>query len=201
MKSKKMYETILNDRYDVYEKTSDGLSKMLCLRELDQKFINYLEFDGDLDDLNVYAYNDLEQDVIDFNNETRSLFDELYEIILDVNMKKGWHFDINPVDKLHRFFYDIGRDRNDAHFDVYHMDWNPQQIPFRKISMSVQLSDSEDYDGGDLKLMYGFKEHTIPKKKGTIAIWPSFILHKVEPVTRGRRTSLVGWYEGDSSFR
>ena len=199
MKSEDVYKKLLKNKYDVYKTSYDGLSQMICLRELNQKFINYLEVDSDLNNLNMHGYNDLEAETIDYNDKNKSLFDELYDIVQDVNVQKGWNFDIKPVSRLNRLFYDI--DRNDAHYDVYHMDYNPHQIPNRKISISIQLSNPEEYEGGDLKLMYGFKEHIVPKKKGTIVIFPSFVLHKVEPVTKGRRISLVTWYEGGSHFR
>ena len=68
----------------------------------------------------------------------------------------------------------------------------------RKLSVVVQLSDPEDYDGGDFR-MHHVAHHppaeTI-RKRGTILIFPSLILHGVETVTRGTRYSLVGWYPG-----
>ena len=44
-------------------------------------------------------------------------------------------------------------DRNDAHYDLFHMDYNPISTPYRKISITIQLSDKNEYEGGDMKLM------------------------------------------------
>jgi predicted 2-oxoglutarate/Fe(II)-dependent dioxygenase YbiX len=68
--------------------------------------------------------------------------------------------------------------------------------PLRKISISIQLSRAEDYDGGDLELMYGIQPQKLDRKRGTLIAFPSFMLHRVTPVTRGTRWSLVAWILG-----
>jgi PKHD-type hydroxylase len=74
-------------------------------------------------------------------------------------------------------------------------------VDIRKLSFVVQLSDSSDYEGGDLVLYFdsGFEEKSerlMPKEKGTIIFFESKILHEVRPVTKGTRRSLVGWICG-----
>lgn len=69
----------------------------------------------------------------------------------------------------------------------------------RKISAIVQLSDPNTYEGGDFE--FG---HDVPhkpnrneiRKQGTLMSFPSFLHHGVTPVTKGKRYSLVGWFEG-----
>jgi PKHD-type hydroxylase len=68
--------------------------------------------------------------------------------------------------------------------------------PLRKISISIQLSPPEDYDGGDLELMYGVPPLRFDKTRGALIAFPSFMLHRVTPVTRGTRWSLVAWILG-----
>jgi predicted 2-oxoglutarate/Fe(II)-dependent dioxygenase YbiX len=68
--------------------------------------------------------------------------------------------------------------------------------PLRKISISIQLSRPEDYDGGDLELMYGIQPQKLEKTRGAFIAFPSFMLHRVTPVTRGTRWSLVAWILG-----
>lgn len=69
---------------------------------------------------------------------------------------------------------------------------------FRKLSLSVQLSDPSEYVGGD----FLFYRNTIsepsiaPKEKGTIIVFPSFVIHEITPVTQGKRKSLVAWIQG-----
>lgn len=70
--------------------------------------------------------------------------------------------------------------------------WNG---PSRKLSLSVQLTNPLEYKGGNLELNIGRIES--PKKdQGTIIVFPSFVLHKVKPVTKGTRHSLVAWIAG-----
>jgi PKHD-type hydroxylase len=66
----------------------------------------------------------------------------------------------------------------------------------RKLSCVLQLSDAADYDGGDLQLNNGSQIITVPKEKGTITFFSSFTLHRVTPVTRGKRQTLVTWLSG-----
>ena len=76
----------------------------------------------------------------------------------------------------------------------------------RKLSMSVQLSKPEDYEGGDLRFnLRGLDSHSEDtimspppefKQQGSIVVFPSFLWHKVEPITKGTRYSLVVWALG-----
>ena len=66
--------------------------------------------------------------------------------------------------------------------------------PVRKISMTCLLSPEHEFEGGDLQLM---KEDKIAKlKQGHAIFFASFIRHRVAPVTRGKRKSLVMWFGG-----
>jgi len=67
----------------------------------------------------------------------------------------------------------------------------------RKLSLVMQLSDPETYEGGELQLNFGGDTPmTIPKKRGLITVFPSWALHRVTPVTLGTRQSLVAWVSG-----
>jgi PKHD-type hydroxylase len=70
-------------------------------------------------------------------------------------------------------------------------------MPFRKLSVTVQLSDPDEYDGGDLQFWTG-GQYPIsgPRGKGNVVIFPSFLLHRVTPVTTGTRKSFVLWLGG-----
>jgi PKHD-type hydroxylase len=66
----------------------------------------------------------------------------------------------------------------------------------RKLSLSVQLSDPKDYEGGELQLHLDPHPTVMKKEQGTILCFPSYVLHEVKPVTKGKRYSLVGWVTG-----
>jgi PKHD-type hydroxylase len=67
----------------------------------------------------------------------------------------------------------------------------------RKLSFVVQLSDPEDYEGGNLQLIAeDGKSYFAPRKKGTVIVFDSRTSHRVLKVTKGKRKSLVGWVVG-----
>jgi len=77
-------------------------------------------------------------------------------------------------------------------------------VDMRKLSFTIQLSDPNDYEGGELKFYKGKKSiytnkeegDTAKKDKGSIIFFPSHVLHEVTPVTKGTRYSLVSWVQG-----
>jgi PKHD-type hydroxylase len=66
----------------------------------------------------------------------------------------------------------------------------------RKISISIQLTDPLEYEGGELYLYEDNKGTLMNKEQGTFIMFPSYILHEVTPVIKGERNSLVGWITG-----
>ena len=85
-----------------------------------------------------------------------------------------------------------------GHYD-WHSDvnWNRDDGLDRKLSVTVQLSDPTEYEGGEFQ----FKDVESPdplasKKRGTVLVFPSYLQHRVAPVTSGIRRSLVSWFEG-----
>lgn len=64
----------------------------------------------------------------------------------------------------------------------------------RKISMSVLLNDTKEFDGGDLELLTEGRK--VGLQKGDAVFFASFLMHRVTPVTRGVRKSLVQWFAG-----
>ena len=84
------------------------------------------------------------------------------------------------------------------HYDFHHdIDWNRQDGKNRKLSMIIQLTDPEDYQGGD----FLFRHHASPdetavKQRGTIVFFLPYREHAVTPITEGTRRSFVGWFEG-----
>jgi PKHD-type hydroxylase len=86
-------------------------------------------------------------------------------------------------------------DSSDRGFYDWHTDF-AGLMPLRKISISIQLSRPEDYEGGDLELFYTSAPHKLDRARGAFIAFPSFLLHRVTPVTRGTRWSLVAWILG-----
>jgi len=101
--------------------------------------------------------------------------------------------------------YDIHGFHEDLQYTVYHDDnscynWHVDNMmmsdmPPRKLSMSVQLSDPSNYEGGELQFNDG-DIHIGDNKRGSVVVFPSYVLHRVTPVTAGTRRSLVVWANG-----
>jgi PKHD-type hydroxylase len=82
-------------------------------------------------------------------------------------------------------------------FYDWHMDndvLGKHQPPVRKISMTLLLSDPSTFEGGELELMS--KNKTAKLKQGQAIFFASWLQHRVKPVTRGERKSLVMWFGG-----
>jgi PKHD-type hydroxylase len=68
--------------------------------------------------------------------------------------------------------------------------------PVRKLSLTIQLSAPEDYEGGELAFQVNSRIDVMPKEHGKIIVFPSYVLHEVRPITKGTRYSLVAWITG-----
>lgn len=71
-------------------------------------------------------------------------------------------------------------------------------IACRKLSTVLLLSDPDKYTGGELQLVLAGDGHptSLTRKQGSLIIFPSFVPHRVTPVTEGQRHTLVGWVTG-----
>lgn len=70
-------------------------------------------------------------------------------------------------------------------------------IPIRKLSIVLQLTDPDTYEGGDLEWLAQLDNpFKLPRTRGTLIAFPSYQVHRVIPVTKGTRNSLVGWING-----
>ena len=85
-------------------------------------------------------------------------------------------------------------------FYDWHMDLNAfgqeGQNPIRKISMTLLLSDPKDFTGGDLLFSEMGDNKPLPLKQGQAIFFASFLRHKVAPVKKGIRRSMVMWFGG-----
>jgi PKHD-type hydroxylase len=77
----------------------------------------------------------------------------------------------------------------------YHVD-KVVNGPIRKLSMVLQLSDEQSYEGGEFEILDSDIPEQLPRKQGTVLLFPSYTMHRVTEVTKGTRHSLVGWING-----
>jgi PKHD-type hydroxylase len=127
----------------------------------------------------LYAADDLEW-----------AFRKLTDIILDAN-DRFFNFDIFGLNEGLQFTnYKAPSDKYGKHTD------RRLDTVVRKLSISIQLTDPKEYEGGELYLYEDDKGIEMKKEQGTLIIFPSYILHEVKPVTKGERNSLVAWVTG-----
>ena len=91
-------------------------------------------------------------------------------------------------------------DDGQGHYD-WHVDMGPGTAACRKLSLSIMLSPDDKYTGGDLEINdHGVLRKSI-REQGSINMFPSYMLHRVTPVTQGERWVLVIWINGSDRFK
>lgn len=142
--------------------------------------------------LDFYESNNRDIAYISPSSYTRWLYDLLFPLVLEAN-NDLYHFDIDIVtDPIHYVIYP----ENGGHLE-WHLDIGNYEVNHRKLALTIELSDSDSYEGGEFEIFTGGKNPvTIPKEKGDILIFPTFLLHRVKPITRGVRKCLVFWVGG-----
>jgi PKHD-type hydroxylase len=131
-----------------------------------------------------------------FNSEKQEsawIFEKIAKCVEEKN-NEIFNYDLKEIQSLQFTVYDS----EEKGFYGKHTD--PLPISYdgnnRKLSLSIQLSDPNDYEGGDLLLHVSETPIKSPKAQGTTIIFPSHVLHEVTPVTKGIRYSLVAWITG-----
>ncbi len=125
------------------------------------------------------------------NPEYDWLYQKLLWYVNDAN-DHMWKFKLDGLREPAQFTTYYGHNEGKYH---YHTDCGSHAI-HRKVSLTVQLSDSDEYEGGNLEFLMIKDPITAPRKKGAMVVFPSYVLHRVTPVTSGRRDSLVLWAAG-----
>lgn len=129
---------------------------------------------------------------IPVNNETQWIYERLTRCIEEVN-EEFFQYDLTRIEKL-QFTNYFGEEGG---FYAPHIDTSyGVMVDNRKLTFVLQLSNPDDYSGGELRLHTTKNPISIEKKKGLITFFPSHILHECTPVTSGNRHTLVGWIHG-----
>lgn len=124
------------------------------------------------------------------------IYDKFASIIGEIN-NRFFGFDINGLYEYPQLT--IYTEKENGYYD-WHIDMNQSSIP-RKLSMSLLLSDPSEFEGGDLQIKTGNDTPiNLEQKKGRAWFFPSYCLHRVTPITKGMRRSLVLWI-GGPAFR
>jgi PKHD-type hydroxylase len=118
----------------------------------------------------------------------------VYDFIWAAVQHQPWNYDVRGFgDALQYTVYKA----KDQHFYNWHSDTGPDRH-HRKVSFTLQLTDGDEYEGGEFELLlHDGSVMALPKLgKGSAFIFPSFMRHRVTKVTKGVRRSLVTWISG-----
>ena len=137
----------------------------------------------------------------------RWVYREIQPYIHMANQKAGWNFQWDWTESCQFTIYKKGQyyDWHCDSWDKPYQEEGPTKGKIRKLSVTVSLTDPKEYTGGELE--FDFRQNDPDKKrktqiakeiapKGSIIVFPSFVWHRVKPVTKGVRYSLVNWNLG-----
>lgn len=126
---------------------------------------------------------------ISFNDSTAWFYQKLQQMIVYAN-QNFFKFEIDGLADVNVIEYPLNG------FYDWHRDLGYSQASFRKLSIVLFLSQpGSDFQGGEL-IFQG--QHFHKQERGTLFIFPPYLLHKVNPVTQGTRYTLVAWATGPS---
>ena len=130
------------------------------------------------------------------------VYDLVFPYMVNANERAGWKYNIVAAEscQVTRYtkdgFYSWHKDGMGSHNEVIDEPGNKfLHGNTRKLSMSIVLSD--DYEDGNFEIRELLSKDKVPRlKEGSIIVFPSFMEHRVTPVTKGTRYSLVAWFVG-----
>ena len=127
------------------------------------------------------------------NNQIAWFYDRMAYICRNLN-NQYYGFDMwGFIEDFQYTVYTDTEEKYDWHVDIS----SDIDIP-RKLSMVLQLSSPDDYEGGNLEIMTSKDPISVRKEKGLVTLFPSYTLHRVTPVTKGIRKTIVIWATGPS---
>jgi len=150
---------------------------------------SYEKIDGNISSEIDKNYRDSIISWIPYNTGSDWLYQKISNLVKIAN-KEMWNFELTSwKDELQYTTY-----YNNGFYD-WHMDFGGKSST-RKLSFVIQLSDPNEYQGGNLEFLLHRNIIQAPKEKGTIIFFPSYITHRVTNITSGTRKTLVSWIHG-----
>ena len=124
-------------------------------------------------------------------NKMQPMYDDLIHLIQKINRNHFGFNNLQIIEEAQVSEYSKGQ------FYHWHTDTSidmDREPPVRKLSMTLLLNDSSEFEGGNLEIAGKKMSHM---KQGHAAIFASFLQHRVTPVTKGVRKSFVAWFNGE----
>ena len=152
--------------------------------------------------------NPSESQISDIRKSRIAWVEDLYlrkQLFHSINLynKQQWNYNIDGLDALQYGIYPVGGKYGWHRDDEVNITILNDQKLTRKLSMTIWLSDPDEYEGGELdieiegpRVRADKRYETLKLSKGSIIIFRSCLWHRVRPVTSGVRKSLVTWFRG-----
>lgn len=162
---------------------------------------NIKEYLDQLDKLpgKLYGQESEEKELVDYigsrvhlNDDIKWVYDRVYESVVKLN-DESYQYDITGISE--QMYYNTFDAALDHHFN-WHVDSGVGNPYPRKITAVIQLSDPSEYEGGVLEIKAPNSDVKVSNTLGSIAIFPSYRIHRVTPVTKGLRNTLVAFITG-----
>ena len=131
---------------------------------------------------------------VDFSEQNQHIWQKIAQVVSEVNSK---FFHIN----LTGFYEDMQLSEYSGAYQG-HYNWHTDACPSdnkvpRKLSMVLMLSEPKEYEGGELQFKVSDIDETLEMRLGRAWFFPSYLLHRVTPVTKGVRKTAVLWVGGE----
>tara|TARA_R100001132_G_C3253389_1_gene79805 strand:+ start:95 stop:724 length:630 start_codon:yes stop_codon:yes gene_type:complete len=138
------------------------------------------------------------------------IYKEIHPYVHMANQNAGWNFEWDRTEACQFTKYKL-KQYYGWHCDSWDKPYDkegPQKGKIRKLSMTCQLTDGSEYEGGELEFDFRNYDPNMRDQnkhvrkvieilpKGSIIVFPSHLWHRVRPVTKGIRYSLVAWHLG-----
>ena len=117
-------------------------------------------------------------------------FERVAAMVRTLN-ERSFRFDLRGMYEAPQFL--VYRDSERGHYD-WHIDLG-REAP-RKLSLTIQLTDPARYEGCELEFNIGTGTVSTPKGRGVVVAFPSYMVHRVTPITAGVRKAIVVWITG-----
>jgi len=130
---------------------------------------------------------------LSLNEKTNHIWQKLAYAVAEVN-RNFFHFDLDGCYEPAQL--GLYTENSKDHYDWHTDDCLTTKRTPRKLSMVLLLSDPSEFEGGDLQIMKSSNPETLELRRGRAWFFPAWMLHRVTPVTKGVRRSLVLWVGG-----
>lgn len=141
---------------------------------------------------NISEENSHRNSTVRWVQNINGIYELIWPFVWEAN-RCAFNVDISNIFEVQFTEYDATEEQ---YYKWHHdINWTSDAGFDRKLSVIIQLTDSDLYEGGDFQFQ-NIKSPDGLRTKGAVMVFPSYLEHQVTPVTKGTRHSLVTWVEG-----